>query len=161
MFDTILLGCSHGNIFCMYLPSIKWLSWKAEILPTFSYSYVKKIRAASPVMEGKDFANIFKFLCEKIRDASWQSQQNDCAPREDSDQPCYLPSLISLCCVLNGWMPRLIWVFGGHTVILLVLSWGSSNFNLNFTRIMAINSTWQNCTSLEYPMFKIPFMSRA
>ena len=27
---------------------------------------------------------------------------------------------------LTGLMPRLIWVFAGHTVILLVLSWGSS-----------------------------------
>ena len=35
---------------------------------------------------------------------------------EDSDQ--------------TGWMPRLIWVFAGHTVILLVLSWGSSFYNL-------------------------------
>ena len=28
---------------------------------------------------------------------------------------------------LTGQMPRLIWVFAGHAVILLVLSWGSSN----------------------------------
>ena len=36
------------------------------------------------------------------------------ADSEDSDQ--------------TGWMPRLIWVFAGRTVILLVLSWGGSNF---------------------------------
>ena len=35
------------------------------------------------------------------------------AHSEDSDQ--------------TGRMPRLIWVFAGHTVILLVLSWGGSN----------------------------------
>ena len=35
------------------------------------------------------------------------------ADREDSDQ--------------TGRMPRLIWVFAGRTVILLVLSWGGSN----------------------------------
>ena len=35
------------------------------------------------------------------------------AHSEDSDQ--------------TGWMPRLIWVFAGCTVILLVLSWGGSN----------------------------------
>ena len=34
---------------------------------------------------------------------------------EDSDQ--------------TGQMPRLIWVFLGHTVILLILSWGSSFLN--------------------------------
>ena len=36
------------------------------------------------------------------------------AHSEDSDQ--------------TGWMPRLIWVFAGRTVILLVLSWGGSFF---------------------------------
>ena len=34
--------------------------------------------------------------------ASWQNQQNDCAPSEDSDQPGHPPSLISLRCALNG-----------------------------------------------------------
>ena len=37
------------------------------------------------------------------------------ADSEDSDQ--------------TGWMPRLIWVFAWHTVILLVLSWGGSIIN--------------------------------
>ena len=32
----------------------------------------------------------------------WQHQQNQRAPSEDSDQPGYPPSLISLCCPLNG-----------------------------------------------------------
>ena len=36
------------------------------------------------------------------------------AHSEDSDQ--------------TGWMPMLIWVFAGCTVILLVLSWGGSHF---------------------------------
>ena len=66
-----------------------------------------------------------------------------CVPSEDSDQPGHLPSLIRVFAVrmkkawvLNnplstgktdqiGRMPRLIWVFTGHTVM-LVLSWGSS-----------------------------------
>ena len=30
--------------------------------------------------------------------ATWQNQQNECAPSEDSDQPGHLPSPISLCC---------------------------------------------------------------
>ena len=49
------------------------------------------------------------------------------AHSEDSDQPGHLPSLISLRCPheetldpqlptdQTGWMPRLIWVFAGHT----------------------------------------------
>ena len=39
------------------------------------------------------------------------------------------PSFINAVCEdsdQSGWMPRLIWVFAGRTVILLVLSWGGS-----------------------------------
>ena len=67
-----------------------------------------------------------------------------CAPSEYSDQPGHPPSLISVFAVhmkktwvlrypssaqrrlITGRMPRLIWVFAGRTVILLVLSWGGS-----------------------------------
>ena len=42
------------------------------------------------------------------------------ADREDSDQ--------------TGQMPRLIWVFAGCTVILLVLSWGGSNLEDHWAR---------------------------
>ena len=77
--------------------------------------------------------------------ATWQNQQSDCAPSEDSDQPGHTPSLIRVFAVclmgtndrsflhvhskdsdLTGWMPRLIWVFAGRTLILLVLSCRSS-----------------------------------
>ena len=77
--------------------------------------------------------------------ASWQNQQSDCAPSEDSGQPGHRPvwSESSLCAqwvakdpsFLNadgedsdqtGRMPRLIWVFAGRKVILLVLSRGGS-----------------------------------
>ena len=36
------------------------------------------------------------YVLEKklVRAISWQNQQNDCAPSEDSNQPGYLPSLI-------------------------------------------------------------------
>ena len=77
--------------------------------------------------------------------ATWQNQQNECAPSEDSDQSGHPPSLsrvfalrlkkawvlsyplnASKDSVLTGRMPRLIWVFAGHTLILLVLSCRSS-----------------------------------
>ena len=59
-----------------------------------------------------------------------------CAPSEDSDQPGHKESLGSLATQWvhsedsdqTGRMPRLIWVFAGRTVILLVLSWGGSYF---------------------------------
>ena len=65
---------------------------------------------------------------------SWQNQQNDCVPNEDSDQPGHSPvrSESSLCpqwvakdpsflhadskdSEQTGRMPRLIWVFAGCT----------------------------------------------
>ena len=71
--------------------------------------------------------------------ATWQNQQSDCAPSEDSDQHGHPPSLIRVFAVClmgslgpklsscghsdqTGRMPRLIWVFAGRTLILLVLS---------------------------------------
>ena len=87
------------------------------------------------------------FLYLLVWAATWNNQQNECVPSEDSDQPGHLPSLISLRCALNGYlrtqafimrtaktdqteqMPRLIWVFAGCIVTLLVLSCcGSSSF---------------------------------
>ena len=61
-----------------------------------------------------------------------------CAPSKDSDQPGHslstwrkLGSLATHWAQSEdsdqtGWIPRLIWVFAGRTVILLVLLWGSS-----------------------------------
>ena len=67
---------------------------------------------------------------------TWQNQQNECAPSEDSDKPGRPPvwSESSLCAQevakdpsfpqadsedsdQTGRMPRLIWVFAGRTVI--------------------------------------------
>ena len=79
---------------------------------------------------------------------TWQNQQNECAPSEDSDEPGYPSSLIRIFAVRmkkpwvlsyplsaqrrlwSDWgMPRLIWVFAGRTLILLVLTChGSSIF---------------------------------
>ena len=72
---------------------------------------------------------------------SWQNQHNECVPSEDSDQPGIRPvwsesslsawrKLGSLATHLahsddsdqTGRMPRLIWVFAGRTLTLLVLS---------------------------------------
>ena len=84
---------------------------------------------------------------------TWQNQQNDCAPSEDSDQPVHPLSLISL--PLSAWrklgplttywahsedsdqtgrMPRLIWVFAGRTLILLVFSCRGSYLELSLHR---------------------------
>ena len=73
-----------------------------------------------------------KCLCTNWA-ASWQNQQHDCAPSEDSDQPGHPPSLIRVLAVrmkklgslATHWahskdsdqserMHRLIWVFAGR-----------------------------------------------
>ena len=78
--------------------------------------------------------------------ATWQNQQNECAPSEDSDQPQSDQS--SLCAQWvakdprflhadsedsdqTGRMSRLIWVFAGRTLILLVLSYRGSHHDCN------------------------------
>ena len=55
------------------------------------------------------------------------NQQNDCAPSEDSDQPGLCAQWVAKDLRIaktdqTGRMPRLIRVFAGRTVILLVLS---------------------------------------
>ena len=84
--------------------------------------------------------SIFKWM-ENMWAATWQNQQNESAPSEDSDQAGHLPSLIRVFAVCSrvakdpsflhvdsedsdqtGRMPWLIWVFAGRTLILLVLS---------------------------------------
>ena len=85
---------------------------------------------------------------EAIWAATWQNQQSDFAPSEDSDQPWHPPSLIRVFAVRmkkalvlsyplsasedsdqTGRMPRLIWVFAGRTLTLLVLSCRGSYIN--------------------------------
>ena len=92
-----------------------------------------------------ELKRIFEYCCITEWASSWQNQQTECAPSEDSDQPGYPPSLIRVFACAQweakdprflyadsedsdqtGRMPRLIWVFAGHTVILLVLSCRSS-----------------------------------
>ena len=96
--------------------------------------------------------------------ASWQIQQNNCAPSEDSDQPGHPPSLFRVFAVRTkkAWVlsyslsaqprlwsdwriPRLIWVFARRTVILLGMSWGGSivrdPFQILFSRLFMLIDT--------------------
>ena len=74
----------------------------------------------------------------KIEPPHDKTNKMACSPSEDSDQPdqsLRCPSLAthwahSEDSDQTGQMPRLIWVFAGRTVILLVLSWGGSNVNI-------------------------------
>ena len=69
------------------------------------------------------------WLCAQRRlRSAWASAQSDQSlrsPHEESLGP-YQPIERTAKTDQTGWMPRLIWVFAGHTATLLVLSWGGS-----------------------------------
>ena len=64
----------------------------------------------------------------------WQNQQRGCAASENSLSAWKNLGSLATHWVHSedsdqtGWMPRLIWVFAGLTLILLVLSWGVSHY---------------------------------
>ena len=65
---------------------------------------MSEIRHTYTNLNGSKHANIIHVI--KIWAASWQNQQNDCAPSEDSDQPGHPPRLIK---VFDGRMKK-AWV---------------------------------------------------
>ena len=98
---------------------------------------------------------------DMTKPATWQNQQNGCAPSEDSDQPGHPPSLImgirpvwsesslsawrSIGSLATHWahsedsdQTGLIWVFAGPTLILLVLSCRGSYVHIKTFLISAI-----------------------
>ena len=77
-------------------------------------SFIKRSRYVSIIEPSHDKTSLIRdFAC-----AQWVAKDPSFlhADSEDSDQ--------------TGWMTRLIWVFAGCTVILLVLSWGGSFFSM-------------------------------
>ena len=79
-----------------------------------------------------------KYGCNKsLWAASWQNQQNDCAPSKDSDQPGHPPSLISVFAVhsVGSWGPKLsscrqrrLWSDGADTQADMSLRWVHGHF---------------------------------
>ena len=67
----------------------------------------------------------------QINLASTQSDQSSLCAQWVAKDPTFLHA-DSKDSDQTGQMPRLIWVFAEHTVILLVLSWGGSTQNLSF-----------------------------
>ena len=111
----------------------------------------------------RDMIKQTKWVCsqQRLRStwAAWASAQSDqslrCpaawrkleslatrwAQREDSDQ--------------TGRMPRLIWVFAGRTLILLVLSCRGSYVTRFISRMLLCSSIWF-CLSSPYECYEIP-----
>ena len=116
----------------------------------------------------RDMTKPTKWLCSQRRlRSAWASAQSDQGrrcPHEESLGP-YLPikrtakTLIRLGGCQTGRMPRLIWVFAGRTVTLLVLSCRGSNavhirsYTIIITYWLALNDfllnkTFQNTRKL-------------
>ena len=106
--------------------------------------------------------------------ATWQNQQNEYAPSEDSDQPGHPPSLIRVFAVRmkkpwvlsyplsaqgrlwSDWADaQLIWVFAERTLILLVLSCHSSLTNTKISSKLSV-TTWEIFRFPRSPFFGSP-----
>ena len=121
-----ILSCRFYCSTCRFYSFL--VTWSVCRLVTVCFYCQPIIRSSVPVKHclfivlllhesnlSRDMTKPTKWLCaqQRLRSAwasaqSDQSLQNSQAHSEDSDQ--------------TGRMPRLIWVFAGHTIILLVLS---------------------------------------
>ena len=101
-------------------------------VPLIKYSIIKKKKTLNLPMDA-----LFQYLSPFILliwAASWQNQQNSMCAQSDQSLLSAWRKLGSLATYWahsedadqTGRMPRLIWVFAGRTVILLVLSWDGS-----------------------------------
>ena len=74
---------------------------------TSSFEFIEKTTTPNTIESFADVTADSSYLftrikhCEEKWTATWQNQQNECAPSEDSDQPGHPPSLISLLSALN------------------------------------------------------------
>ena len=77
------------------------------------------------------------FVCIPTWAATWQNQQSDCAPSEDSDQPGHPPSLVRVFAVrlMGSWGPNLsscgqrrLWSDWADAHTDLSLRWAHSHF---------------------------------
>ena len=80
---------------------------------------------------------IYKTVHLSIWAATWQNQQNECAPIEDSDQPGHPPSLIRVFAVhsVGSWGPKVsscgqrrLWSDWANAQAELSLHWAHSHF---------------------------------
>ena len=86
--------------------------------------------------------------------ATWQNQQNECAPSEDSDQPGHPPSLISVFAVRmkKSWVlsyplsaQRRLWLVWADAQAALSLRWAHSHFvGFVMSRLISVPEVWQN-----------------
>ena len=103
-------GCPGWSESSLCAHSFCWFCHVAARISTGSLSFIYSLLTCRKREKNKIWHHCqawkhrlvrgYTFSC--IWAASWQNQQNDCAPSEDSDQPGHPPSLISLRCALIG-----------------------------------------------------------
>ena len=85
--------------------------------------------------------------------ATWQNQQNECAPSEDSDQPGHLPSLIRVFAVRmkKAWVlsyplsaQRRLWLDWADAQADLSLRWAHSHFVGFVMSQLILKIKWQS-----------------
>ena len=85
------------------MPGMKGLKTKKFDIPFLQIMMTKGMKQSQ-----REFSQRMKTADKKITNiwpASWQNQQNDCAPSEDSVQPGHPPSLIRVFAVSLGIRP--------------------------------------------------------
>ena len=96
LFDIYLLENQFSSYDVFVLS--KWILLKVR---PYQIHYTVRTEAAGGHVFGDLHIRHFRVIpaeseCYTIWAATWQNQQNDCAPSEDSDQPGHPPILISL-----------------------------------------------------------------
>ena len=95
--DVLILAEAVLQIFCWQSCfTIKCQSRKREIIQPNIYRLLPKVNQVIYTMATVYMPNIMILAQAVIQiwAATWQNQQNECAPSEDSDQPWHPPSLI-------------------------------------------------------------------
>ena len=130
-----ILSCNYRTCFLWnFFASFTVISLKRWVLFFFLFFY-GKYGICDPVVVSMLFV-VVSMLFEK-KATTWQNQQNDCAPSEDSDQPGHPPSLISVFAVrmkkpwalsypLNA--QRRLWSDWADAQADLSLRWAHSHF---------------------------------
>ena len=87
------IGCDTCEFVCMPLPF--WHVSPSNPVPEQSQVKVPGVLVQAPVLHGvPELHSSTSAIVMIIWAATWQNQQNECAPSEDSDQPGHPPSLI-------------------------------------------------------------------
>ena len=109
---VILQQRKNGSSLQVYFITLSssWYDWNA--VKRGVQSQIQSITECCPVTDDDDNVDGIRFKTI-IWAASWQNQQNDCAPSEDSDQPGHPPSLIRW---MDGWV-RVLRPFNSISVI--------------------------------------------